>query len=450
MMGQRLGFLLAICVGLVSVFWPPLSGMARGLGDNGVQDFRFGVEPQQTRLVLDVKGTLNYRWFTLQNPTRVVVDFLTPAGKEIGFGAEPSSVKIPAGSRVTALRAGQFRPGVVRMVLDLSKPSRISVFAIPPRGKEKGRLVVDVMEPKRGEKPTEVAPPAEVVTRVKDTGAWNPDWGRQGLRKPTEGAREPYGVDEAGKGGGVEAQQQQTVRVVPKADGVVRIVLDPGHGGVDPGACSSRIKLCEKYLVLDMAKRVRADLGKRIGSHPIEVLMTRDSDVFIPLGERVRIAQRWGADLFVSLHADIAPSSSARGATVYMLSDRASDREAQRLADSENAGDDLAGLDLGEQAPEVRNILIDLAQRDTMNNSTYLGQSVLGRMASTVPVRKDHVLSAGFRVLKAPDIPSILVEMGYLSHPQEVRNLNDDGYRDRLAGLIANGIKGYVNNHVYK
>ncbi|NBV54633.1 MAG: N-acetylmuramoyl-L-alanine amidase [Proteobacteria bacterium] len=436
-------FVLLMVAG--AVLWPPINGNSQAQSSQAassvnteatgallVQYVRVGHDVgrgvNKTRIVLELasgsKEKLTYRWFTLPQPARVVLDF-----GDVAFAEAPSLVTLPQGSMVKGMRAGRFRPHTVRMVLDLEQASRVNVFSIPASGTRGERLVLDVVQPRKGEKPTDIPPPQDVV-----------DEGQAPAVRPIRVADEPAPV-----------VPPQVVREVPsdgrkfQRDHVV-VVLDPGHGGVDPGGCGRVLRVCENTLTLKMAKLVR----DRLSSDKVRVILTRESDVFIPLPERVRIAQRNNADLFVSLHADIHPNDrKVRGATVYMVSEKASDREAARLADSENAGDVLAGVGLEQENPEVRNILISLVQRDTINSSAYLGQEILGEMGRVTEVRRKDLLFAGFRVLKAPDVPSVLVEMGYLSNPHEERQLNDPRFRERLASALAKGIMGYVREHVH-
>ncbi|MCP5404688.1 MAG: N-acetylmuramoyl-L-alanine amidase [Pseudomonadaceae bacterium] len=376
-----------------------------------VQDIRIGQENGRTRIVLDLEGNVNHRWFTLPTPPRVVVDF--PA---IEFRKPVNEVALPEGSIVTALRAGAFRAGTTRMVLDLKQAARVSVFGIPGNTQRGPRVVIDVVPPKPGQAPTNVPPPAEVVTTTPFTPG-----------KPTQSAA------------------PVVPRQVVQADaGPITIVLDAGHGGVDPGACGKRIRLCEKGLTLYMAKKVQQHLKQK----GYKVLLSRDRDVYVGLADRVRFAQRNNANLFVSLHADSHPNAKVEGATVYMVSEKASDREAQRLANSENEGDMLAGVDISHESREVQNILVSLAQRDTMNHSSYLAQSMILEMDKVADLRKKTPLFAGFKVLKAPDIPSILVEMGYLSNAREERNLSNSAYRDKLARALAAGVERYIRTHL--
>ena len=298
------GSLLALVA--VAVFVPPLVGNSQDGSDTPglVEELRVGQDDGRTRIVLQfnqatTEKEFHFRWFTLPEPSRVVVDF-----SDITFKNSPNLAKLPGDGLAKGMRAGRFRPGTVRMVLDLTEPGRVNVFGIPPRGGQGPRLVIDLVKLKKGEKPTNVPPPEDVVTEGKAPPV-----------KPTRIEDEPAPV--------VPPKVSRDVDSGPR-DRVV-VVLDAGHGGVDPGACSKVAKLCEKNLTLEMTKLVR----ERLRSDKIEVILTRDTDVFIPLPERPRIAQRNNADLFVSLHADIHPTKSeVKGATVYMVSEKASDREA--------------------------------------------------------------------------------------------------------------------------
>jgi N-acetylmuramoyl-L-alanine amidase len=416
--------LLPVLGGLV--VWPPLMGRAQdeaSLNVATIQQIRVGQQPGGAmRIVLEFSPLANesqqqYRWFTLPKPARVVIDFA-----DITFADSPNFMKLPEGGLVKSMRAGRFRPQTVRMVLDLTNPARVNLFTIPPRNDRGQRLVLDVLPVGKGQKPTDVPPPADVV-----------DEGKAPPINPTRIEDEPAPV-----------VPRQVVRA--QDDKQVIVTLDPGHGGVDPGGCGRVLKLCEKNIVLDVAKQVREILERE----NVKVVMTRSDDRFIPLAERVKIGQRAQSDLFVSFHADIHPTNSqVIGATTYVVSDRASDREAARLADKENDGDILAGVAIDRESPEVQNILISLVQRETRNNSSYLAQTILSEMGKVTEVRKAEPLFAGFRVLKAPDVPSVLIEMGYLTNPKEERQLADPAFRKRLAKRIAAGIMSYVKAHVH-
>lgn len=427
-MPRKLTLLLLVLLPVLGglVMWPPLMGRAQdetSLNVATIQQIRVGEQPGGAmRIVLEFSPLANeiqqqYRWFTLPKPARVVIDFA-----DITFADSPNFMKLPEGGLVKSMRAGRFRPQTVRMVLDLTNPARVNLFTIPPRNDRGQRLVLDVLPVSKGQKPTDVPPPADVV-----------DEGKAPAVNPTRIEDEPAPV-----------VPRQVVRA--QDDKQVIVTLDPGHGGVDPGGCGRVLKLCEKNIVLDVAKQVREILERE----NVKVVMTRSDDRFIPLPERVKIAQRAQSDLFVSFHADIHPTNTkVIGATTYVVSDRASDREAARLADKENDGDILAGVAIDRESPEVQNILISLVQRETRNNSSYLAQTVLSEMGKVTEVRKAEPLFAGFRVLKAPDVPSVLIEMGYLSNPKEERQLADPAFRKRLAKRIAAGIMAYVKAHVH-
>jgi len=403
-------FILSLLLTFFAV-WPPAQVEAQqGFDVPLVQEVRVGRHGDTTRIVLefasDVLNKPEYYWFTLPEPARVVLDFT-----EVRFAQPLNDVELPDNSLVKGMRAGLFRPGTTRMVLDLAKGARVNVFALPV-GARGHRLVIDVGAVGKGQVATNVPPPADVVTFAQAPAA-----------VPAEVTTESK-----------------------KANHRVMVTLDPGHGGVDPGGCGKG-GLCEKGLVLEVGKLVRERLARK----NIDVVMTRDTDIFIPLAERVRIGQRAQSDLFVSLHADIHPTNrSVSGATVYMVSEKASDKEAARLAKSENAGDILAGVALQEESREVQGILLSLVQRETMNGSSYLAQSLIGHLDAAVPVRKKSPLFAGFRVLKAPDVPSVLVELGYLSNPREEKLMRTKAYREKLADAVAQGILAYVQRHVHK
>jgi N-acetylmuramoyl-L-alanine amidase len=215
------------------------------------------------------------------------------------------------------------------------------------------------------------------------------------------------------------------------------VVLDAGHGGIDNGTSSSG-GMHEKDLVLDMVKRVRKDLQSR-GSY--KVYLTRDDDTYIPLGQRVRIARSYDADLFVSIHADSNPTPSVYGASVYTLSESGSDKEAAALAAKENQSDIIAGVDLSNEDTPVASILIDLAQRDTMNRSSRFAEIAVSqlRTATDILPRRPH-RSAAFAVLKAPDVPAVLIELGYLSNTSDARQMGTSAWRNRVAEAIATAI----------
>jgi N-acetylmuramoyl-L-alanine amidase len=224
------------------------------------------------------------------------------------------------------------------------------------------------------------------------------------------------------------------------------VVLDPGHGGIDTGTRAPTGEL-EKDIVLDVAKRLRARI-ESAGKY--RVLMTRSDDTYVPLAERVDIARKANAALFVSIHADSLPHSEgdAQGATVYTLSNKASDAEAAQVAENENRADVVAGVDLKDEPDDVAGILIDLAQRETKTFSMQFAHKLVAGLKGVARLHKEPLKSAGFRVLRAPDVPSVLVELGYVSNRNDLRSLMSDSWRDRTADSIAKAIDAYLSTHV--
>ncbi|MBN2751864.1 MAG: N-acetylmuramoyl-L-alanine amidase, partial [Rhodospirillaceae bacterium] len=219
------------------------------------------------------------------------------------------------------------------------------------------------------------------------------------------------------------------------------IILDPGHGGVDPGAIGVN-GIYEKHITLAMGRQLKAHLEK---TGRYKVVLTRDRDIFISLRGRVAIARRAHGDLFVSLHADSNPNRRTRGLSIYTLSERASDKEAALLADKENKSDIISGMDFSEESPEVTGILIDLAQRESMNLSAQFASLAVGELGRKVRTLSNTHRFAGFAVLKAPDIPSVLLEMGYLSNAEEVRLLQQTAYRERLSESMTHAVDRYFD-----
>tara|TARA_R110002126_G_scaffold7828_66_gene38033 strand:+ start:1293 stop:2495 length:1203 start_codon:yes stop_codon:yes gene_type:complete len=369
-----------------------------------VTGVRVGVYPAKTRIVLDVSGAVKYSSFILPKPYRVVVDM-----SEVTWS--PKLRNPPTGGLVTGMRFGLFKPGSSRVVLDSAGPVRVAkTFMIPPSGKYKTyRLVIDIAKtsqqaflmaykrPERG--PVAKAAPPPVAASI-----------------PIPFRRKP-----------------------PRPNQKKLIVIDPGHGGVDPGAMS-RSGVWEKHIVLAFARDLRRSL---LASGKFNVRLTRDRDVFIRLRDRIGIARRAGADLFISVHADSIGNSKVRGTSVYTLSERASDKEADTLARKENKSDLIAGVDLNEQSDEVVNILIDLAQRETMNESAVFARKMVDELAKTRKMLRNTHRFAGFAVLKAPDIPSVLVELGYLSNRSDEKLLRDPRQRKRMAAAMATAVDEY-------
>jgi N-acetylmuramoyl-L-alanine amidase len=350
-------------------------------------------DAKQSRFTVELSDSIDVHVFTLTNPNRVIID-MSEVLWRVSDAAHPSGR-----AAVKAYRYGLFRPGNSRFVIDLNKPMRVDPPRIlPPDGGMGFRLVIDLA-------PTTAEAFAAHAGWPKGEGA------------PVAAAGPP-----------AEPLAANGKRVV---------VVDAGHGGIDPGTHGAN-GLLEKDIVLAVALRLRADL-EATGRY--KVRLTRDKDVFVPLRERVNIARAAHADLFVSLHADSNDHREIRGASVYTLSADASDTEAAKLAEKENMSDAIAGIDLSDEDSPVASILIDLAQRDTMNRSVRFAETVLSSLPNATMVRPSSPhRSAGFAVLKAPDIPAALIELGYLTNPRDQVEMAMAAWRGDVAKAVAAAI----------
>jgi N-acetylmuramoyl-L-alanine amidase len=365
-------------------------------------DARLGGDDAQTRFVVDLSRKVDLHVFTLADPYRVVVDI-----PQVTFRLPPKAGETGRGL-IKAFRFGLVMPGGSRIVLDAVKPVRVDkAFVVDPADGAPARLVLDLVATDRESFLRKIA------LDQRFTHAQAPPAREQ---QPSSGDARPL------------------------------IVLDPGHGGIDTGTKGPNGQL-EKDIVLDFTKRLREKI-ETAGKY--RVLLTRSDDTFVPLAERVRFAREAGAALFISIHADSLPrrEGDTQGATVYTLSETATDPAAARLAEQENRADVIAGVDLKEQPDDVAGILIDLAQRETKTFSVQFASKLVGIMKQTTRLHKDPLKSAGFRVLRAPDVPSVLVELGYVSNKEDLQSLSSDSWRDRTANAMASAIDGYFSAHL--
>ncbi len=372
-------------------------------------DARVGGDLKKTRFVADLSKPVDFRVFTLSDPYRVVVDL-----PEVDFQMPPKLGTTGRGL-ISAFRYGLFSPGKSRIVIDVVKPVEVEKAFVQEAGNgNPARLVIDLAAISAREFEKRASQPTIVVGEPPQT-------------ESTPEQADPVGKAEKDK---------------PKPRPVV--VIDPGHGGIDPGAISKR-GTTEKEVVLAFAKQLERDLDA-IGK--FDVHLTRTDDVFIPLAERVNIAHHHDADLFISLHADALADKYARlvrGATVYTLSEEASDEQARALAAKENRADLIAGMELDETQDEVNMILIDLMRRETKNFSVAFGRTMLSKLKGQVPLNKKPMRSADFRVLRAPDIPSVLLELGYLTNPEDEKLLTSAKWRAEVSSHIARAVKAFFN-----
>jgi len=402
-----------------------------GAANSTVTDVRIAVNGADTRVVFDLDSAVNVNVFFLSDPYRVVIDL-----PEVGWRLPPRPLPKRTGL-FQRMRYGLFSPGKSRVVLDLSGPAALSRgFMMSPSARKGYRLVLDI----------KAIPAKQFATRLKNAVAILPE--KPYENKALVAAPSPNRKKVVAKSGTRKnANAVKPARfVLPPRKPVYRpgrdkkiIVIDPGHGGVDPGTIS-RSGVYEKYITLAAARELKRQLDK---TGRYKVYITRRRDIFIALRDRVRIAREAKADLFISMHADTVKNPETRGASIYTLSEKASDREAQALADKENKSDLIAGIDLSNENPEVTNILIDLAQRESMNRSVRLAGYVVKRLKKMSRLLRNTHRFAGFAVLKAPDIPSVLIELGFLSNKTDEKALRSKAYRAKLARALTLALNEY-------
>ncbi len=358
-------------------------------------DYKMAGDATHTRIVMNFDREPEPQWFLLRGPHRLVIDL-----PETRFAIDPKALK--ASGLIKGVRYGHLEQGSSRLILTAKGPFIVEKIDVVANEKTPGyRLVADIAAASTAEFDAALAVQAE-----------------------TTGSTTTPKVDRLAPPAPAPAGKKFTV------------VIDPGHGGIDGGA-EGKNGTVEKSITLTFARELRDRL---IASGKYNVFMTRDKDDFLRLDERVRIARQHGADLFISVHADTIRLKGIRGATVYTVSDKASDAEAQALADRENLSDQLAGIEIKEDDKQVADILIDLIRRETHSFSMRFARSLVGELSSTVGLINNPHRSAGFRVLKAPDVPSVLVELGYLSNPKDEEQLMSADWRGKAAASIANAV----------
>jgi N-acetylmuramoyl-L-alanine amidase len=373
-----------------------------------------GGNDERVRFVVDLSKKVKFKIFTLDAPYRVIVDL-----PEVKFKFHPAQGRKGKGL-VSAYRSGLFAPGKSRIVIDVKQPVAIEkAYVVEPKGKRPARLVIDLV------KTTKTQFFETLRKRRQQESA-------AGRNKPPT-AKKWINPDSA----------------APEDDALPVVIIDPGHGGIDPGAIGAKGTL-EKDVVLKFSKILRKKLQD---AKKYTVRMTRDKDIYIPLHDRVRIGRKYQGSLFLSIHADSISKrrrnrNNIRGASIYMLSKSASDEEADALAKMENRSDIIAGEELPEVEDPVTDILIDLAQRETNKLSSLFANLQIKQMRGIVRMHGYYVRSAGFRVLKAPDVPSVLIELGYLSSVHDEKQLNSDEWLDKTATVIAKAVHNYFKERV--
>jgi N-acetylmuramoyl-L-alanine amidase len=362
-------------------------------------DVRLGGDENHIRFVLDLSRKIDLRAFTLADPYRVVIDI-----PQVSFQLPPKTGEQGRGL-VKAFRFGLVMQGGSRIVLDAKRPVRIErAFMLDPVDGQPARLVLDL------------------AATDRDTFMRN------------------LALDK-GRPRTTAAIPAQEPAAKPSGDPRPLIVIDPGHGGIDNGTRAPS-GLNEKALVLEFGLLLRDKIEK---ASKYRVAMTRTDDTFVPLAERVRFARARQAALFISIHADALArgDGEAHGATVYTLSETATDAEAARLAEAENRADVIAGVDLSAEPNDIADILIDLAQRETKTFSVQFARTLIGELKTVARLHKQPLKSAGFRVLKAPDVPSVLIELGYVSSAEDLKRMVSDSWRGRTADSIVQAVDSY-------
>lgn len=378
-----------------------------GFSATAIHSVRVWPAADYTRVTLESSEPLSANSFSIKSPNRLVVDIdnieSTPALEAL---ASRISANDPY---IRQIRLGRPRPGVVRLVLDLKAEVRPVIAHLKPYGEYQHRMVLDIYP---------LVPPDPLMAFVEEWEAKN-----GGPREPEAPIVEPK----------PRKREPATIRLIT-------VAIDAGHGGEDPGARGATGAL-EKHVTLSIARKLKEQIDNQPNTRAI---LIRDGDYFIPLHQRVHKARKANVDLFISVHADAFDKPEANGSSVFALSERGATSAAARwLAKNENASDLMGGVSLASADPDLALTLLDLSQTATISDSLKLGKAVLGEIGGINRLHKRQVEQAGFAVLKAPDIPSILVETAFISNPEEEQKLSDESYQERLAGAIVAGIKRY-------
>ena len=377
------------------------------VAETKVNSVRLWRAPDNTRLVFDLTGPVQHSVFTLTAPDRLVIDI---NGASLGAPLNVATANTP----ITAMRSAQRTPTDLRVVIDLKKAVTPKSFTLAPNAQYGNRLVVDLFD-----NPADAAPPPPPPTNVATVPAVPVTPTEPALKLPP----------------------------APAGKRDIIVVIDAGHGGEDPGASGSRGQR-EKDVVLSIARELQRQVN---GMKGFRAELTRTGDYFIPLRGRTEIARKKGADLFVSIHADAAPSAAAFGASVFALSDRGATSETARwLADSENRSDLIGGagnVSLDDKDRMLAGVLLDLSMTASLTSSLNVGQKVLSNIGRVTPLHKQRVEQAGFMVLKSPDIPSILVETGFISNSNEASKLSSSSHQQALARSISSGVRQFFQQN---
>ena len=418
---SRRTFLKAGSTLLISVLIPSLAHAAKILA------VRVWPAADYTRVTLENDIELKTTHFTVKDPERLVVDI---EGLELNATLKELVAKIQANDPyIKQVRVGQNRPNIVRLVFDLKEEVNPQVFTLQPVGNYKHRLVFDLYP----------SNPPDPIAALIEKGEWNKDNGVVNIKPDTKPEQKPETHTAANP-----IKPEKTPLKPGTLERMITIALDPGHGGEDPGAMG-RGGSKEKDVVLAIAKRLKTKIEQQPN---MRVMLTRDADYFVPLNVRVQKARSVQADLFVSIHADAFVETTARGSSVFILSEKGASSSAARwLANKENAADLIGGVNISVHDKQLASVLLDLSTTAQINDSLKLAKVVLGAIGGINRLHKGTVEQAGFAVLKAPDIPSILIETAFISNPEEEARLSDDTYQDEMAEAVMKGIRKYFSKN---
>lgn len=422
---------LGVLAGLIAALVLSLPSLAA----TTIKAARLWPSPDFTRITLELSQAPQYKYFALGNPERLVVDLrdvdMTPLLQALAEQVGPGD---PV---VTSVRAAINQPGVLRLVAELKSEARAQVFTLEPMGSYSHRLVLDLY-PGAPLPPAPAAAPASPATgidkQIEDAIAQvakaAPAETKPAAAPPSEAKPAPPSRPD-------DKARSQYIRLIT-------VAIDAGHGGEDPGAIGANGSQ-EKDITLAVARRLKAHIDRQ---ENMRAVLIRDGDYFIPLHERVNKARRLQADLFVSIHADAFLNQNASGSSVFALSEKGATSAAARwLAKRENDADLIGGVNIDVKDVYLKKTLISLSQDAQIRDSLVLGRAVLDELSEVNNLHRGHVEQAGFAVLKAPDIPSILVETAFISNPDEEKRLLDDDYQEKMAEAIVGGIKRYFDNN---
>jgi N-acetylmuramoyl-L-alanine amidase len=385
-----------------------------------------------TRLTLESRQAIRHNMFTMSDPERLVIDL-----ENVELGETLNGLTRLVGADdpyIKSVRVGRFKPGVVRLVLDLKSEVKPQLFILKPVGEYGYRLVLDVYP---------AQPPDPLIALLKQP----PETASAPVAASQIAAEPPDSIASFAGEKPVPDIKPDTGKAVPPPKNIPElrartliVAIDAGHGGEDPGAIGRKGSR-EKNVTLAIARKVKALMDEMPNMRGV---LTRDGDYFIPLGKRIDKARKVNADLFISIHADAFIKKTARGSSVFALSEHGATSAAARwLAKKENEADLIGGVNIAVKDPYLARTLLDLSQTATINDSMKLAKHVLNELGGINDLHRGEVEQAGFAVLKSPDIPSILVETAFISNPSEERRLNDEGYQIKLAGAILGGVKRY-------